>query len=321
MWSTLCALAFPTLCQAHYSQPLYQQKPASNYWTRYESNRMRISCFCWLMRNTKEPFLFLLSFILQQHDMWLPLLVLRNLMVLHVAMNPQWLQFICNTPVRSTSATPTETSPLLCFRVVFYWWMWYTWLLFVYGNENLRWLLLVVYLGQASKSHCLRLFTTLPRRRVNKLWSRQAEPGKGLDQGQGSKTTWESGQRLGWGSSWETSPSMTWVWSQIPQALSFPVASKYQGNLIAHKEGRNLLLMPVAPKSSVLQRQIEISIHVADLWHSLENYSLSKHVQADECSFQLASWWYYCLLYNLTGCQCVNGIILCVLLPLKQSLS
>lgn len=76
----------------------------------------------------------------------------------------------------------------------------------------------------------------------------------------------------------------TYLWQH------FPVASKYQWNPIAHKEGRKLLLMPAAPHSAAWQGQMEIStIHVADLWHSFKNYSLSKHVQAGECSFQLAS--------------------------------
>lgn len=46
--------------------------------------------------NAKKPFLLLLSFILQHHDTWLPLLVLRNLIVMHVATNQQWLQIVCN---------------------------------------------------------------------------------------------------------------------------------------------------------------------------------------------------------------------------------
>lgn len=43
-WSFLYrALAFPTFLL---SWPLHQQKKASNYWTRYESNRTYINCFC-----------------------------------------------------------------------------------------------------------------------------------------------------------------------------------------------------------------------------------------------------------------------------------
>lgn len=46
--------------------------------------------------NAKKPFLLLLSFIMQHHDTWLPLLMLRNLIVLHVATNQQWLQIGCD---------------------------------------------------------------------------------------------------------------------------------------------------------------------------------------------------------------------------------
>lgn len=39
--------------------------------------------------------------------------------------------------------------------------------------------------------------------------------------------------------------------------------------------------MPAAPHSAALQSQMEIpTIRIADLWHNLENYSLSKRVQA-----------------------------------------
>lgn len=56
-------------------------------------NRLIVFANWW---NAKKSFFLLLSFILQHHDTSLPPLMLRNLIVLHVATNQQWLQIVCN---------------------------------------------------------------------------------------------------------------------------------------------------------------------------------------------------------------------------------
>lgn len=93
---------------------------------------------------------------------------------------------------------------------------------------------------------------------------------------------------------------MTWVWSQAPQASISPEPAN------PRQQSKRKVLMSAALQSSVLQSQMEIStVHLGDLWHSCENYALSRHVQAGRRSFQLARGWHYCFLYILACCQCV----------------
>lgn len=116
--------------------------------------------------NAKEPFLLLLSFILQHHDTWLTLLMLRNLIVLHVATSQQWLQIVRNALMFYISHSPQKcylysivgsissnewdvSSCCLSIETKIpgggYWWC--SW-------DRLP--------NSLAQNHCLWLFTTLP---------------------------------------------------------------------------------------------------------------------------------------------------------------
>lgn len=137
------------------------------------------------MRNAKGPFLLLPSFILQQHDMWLPLLMLRNLIVLRVATSRGDLEL--NVMHLYILHWPLLQNHCLCSLSGY----------FSVNGWNVSgcclctetrlsggcyWCCVWDRLPTSLKSPCLWLFTTLLRRRREKeTWEQTGRTGADLD--------------------------------------------------------------------------------------------------------------------------------------------
>lgn len=152
------------------------------------------------------------------------------------------------------------------------------WLQFAYRSKKLRHVLLMLCLWQtfhkSSQESLTRICGCLQQCQEGEEGRNSVEQTDRARRRPGQEARQQDCLQA-WGSTWQTLPSMTCIWSWAPQASHFPIASKYRWGLTVQKEG----LMSAALQSSALQTQMEIStVHFGDLWHSLKNSSLSRHV-------------------------------------------